>query len=180
MTFNQEGRRFRAIAWRAAEQAEFLDRQPRRRQPRVLARTQRIQGRNLPRAQRRRHQGARIHAECWMLKDFDVQDYLSIQQSEFSISDNTMRWQKIARLAIAVFVVGFAVFVFLAMRQRSSACRQAESRRRRSRSDHRKWRRRTQGLQPRHPDRDPQVRQSPHLQGRPVEVRRRHVDAAES
>jgi single-stranded-DNA-specific exonuclease len=26
MTFNQEGRRFRAIAWRAAEQAEFLDR----------------------------------------------------------------------------------------------------------------------------------------------------------
>jgi single-stranded-DNA-specific exonuclease len=25
MTFNQEGRRFRAIAWRAAEQAEFLD-----------------------------------------------------------------------------------------------------------------------------------------------------------
>ena len=26
MTFNQEGRRFRAIAWRAVEQAEFLDR----------------------------------------------------------------------------------------------------------------------------------------------------------
>ncbi len=26
MTFNQDGRRFRAIAWRAAEQAEFLDR----------------------------------------------------------------------------------------------------------------------------------------------------------
>jgi single-stranded-DNA-specific exonuclease len=26
MTFNQEGRRFRAIAWRAAEQAEFLER----------------------------------------------------------------------------------------------------------------------------------------------------------
>jgi single-stranded-DNA-specific exonuclease len=26
MTFNQEGRRFRAIAWRAAEQADFLDR----------------------------------------------------------------------------------------------------------------------------------------------------------
>ena len=26
MTFNQEGRRFRAIAWRAAERAEFLDR----------------------------------------------------------------------------------------------------------------------------------------------------------
>jgi single-stranded-DNA-specific exonuclease len=25
MTFNQEGRRFRAIAWRAAEQAEFLE-----------------------------------------------------------------------------------------------------------------------------------------------------------
>ena len=25
MTFNQDGRRFRAIAWRAAEQAEFLD-----------------------------------------------------------------------------------------------------------------------------------------------------------
>ena len=32
-----------------------------------------------------------------------------------------MRWQKIARLAIAVFVVGFAVVVFLAMRQRPSA-----------------------------------------------------------
>ena len=32
-----------------------------------------------------------------------------------------MRWQKIARLAIAVFVVGFAIVVFLAMRQRPSA-----------------------------------------------------------
>ena len=32
-----------------------------------------------------------------------------------------MRWQKIARLAIAVFVVGFAVVVFLAMRHRPSA-----------------------------------------------------------
>ena len=31
-----------------------------------------------------------------------------------------MRWQKIARLAIAVFVVGFAVVVFLAMRHRPS------------------------------------------------------------
>ena len=29
-----------------------------------------------------------------------------------------MRWQKLARLAIAVFVIGFAGFVFLAMRQR--------------------------------------------------------------
>ena len=29
-----------------------------------------------------------------------------------------MRWQRIARLAIAVFVVGFGAFVFLAMRQR--------------------------------------------------------------
>ena len=25
MTFNQDGRRFRAIAWRAAERAEFLE-----------------------------------------------------------------------------------------------------------------------------------------------------------
>jgi len=32
-----------------------------------------------------------------------------------------MRWQKIARLAIAVFVIGFAIVVFLAMRQRPSA-----------------------------------------------------------
>jgi lipopolysaccharide export system protein LptA len=31
-----------------------------------------------------------------------------------------MRWQKIARLAIAVFVIGFGAFVFLAMRQRVS------------------------------------------------------------
>jgi lipopolysaccharide export system protein LptA len=31
-----------------------------------------------------------------------------------------MRWQKIARLAIAVFVVGFAIVVFLAMRHRPS------------------------------------------------------------
>ena len=41
--------------------------QPRRRQPGVLPGTQRIQGRNLPRAQRRRHQSARIdtcNAEC--------------------------------------------------------------------------------------------------------------------
>ena len=42
MTFSQDGRRFRAIAWRAAERAEFLDQQPRRRQPGVLARTQRV------------------------------------------------------------------------------------------------------------------------------------------
>ena len=32
-----------------------------------------------------------------------------------------MRWQKIARFAIAVFVVGFGAFVFLAMRQRVAA-----------------------------------------------------------
>ncbi len=32
-----------------------------------------------------------------------------------------MRWQKIARFAIAVFVVGFAIVVFLAMRHRPSA-----------------------------------------------------------
>ncbi len=32
-----------------------------------------------------------------------------------------MRWQKIARLAIALFVIGFAIVVFLAMRPRPSA-----------------------------------------------------------
>ena len=32
-----------------------------------------------------------------------------------------MRWQKIARLAIVVFVVGFAIVVFLAMRRRPTA-----------------------------------------------------------
>ena len=32
-----------------------------------------------------------------------------------------MRWQKIARLAILVFVVGFAIVVFLAMRRRPTA-----------------------------------------------------------
>ena len=30
-----------------------------------------------------------------------------------------MRWQKVARLAIAIFVVVFAAIVFIAMRQRS-------------------------------------------------------------
>jgi lipopolysaccharide export system protein LptA len=41
-----------------------------------------------------------------------------------------MRWQKVARLAIAVFVVAFAAFVFIAMRQRSGVSGPAEEPRR--------------------------------------------------
>ena len=47
MTFNQEGRRFRAMAWRAAERAAVPRKASRRRQPGVLARPQRIPGRDL-------------------------------------------------------------------------------------------------------------------------------------
>ena len=59
MTFKQEGRRFRAIAWRAAERAALPRRAPRRRRPGVLARPKRVPGRDLPRAHRRGYQEPR-------------------------------------------------------------------------------------------------------------------------
>ena len=46
---------------------------------------------------------------------------LFIQNSAFRIQHSLMRWQKIARLAIASFVIVFAGVVFFIMRQRTAA-----------------------------------------------------------
>ena len=94
-----------------------------------------------------------------------------------------MRWQKIARFAIAVFVVGFRG---IRLPRHAAAHRAAPGRRNDVvRADpeaiRRERRRRAQELQGRQAGRrDPQVRQGSDLQGRPVEARRRHADAAGS
>ena len=96
MTFNQDGRRFRAIAWRAAERAAVPRTAPRRRQPRVLARPERVPGRDLSRALRRGLQEPRRRR----IEELGCGHCRSLTL--------LMRWQKAARLAIAVFIVAFA------------------------------------------------------------------------
>ena len=60
MTFSQDGRRFRAIAWRAAERAEFLEQNRAGVNLAFSLDRNEYSGRDLPRAQRRRLQGAGI------------------------------------------------------------------------------------------------------------------------
>ena len=58
-----------------------------------------------------------------------------------------MSWQKIARFAIAVFVIGFGGFVFLAMRQRTAPAAGNEVVRADPEAVRRNWSRRAQELQ---------------------------------
>ena len=87
-----------------------------------------------------------------------------------------MRWQKIARFAIAVFVLGFAAFVFLAMRQRVAAPSDGGNVANvdpqlvvKSGTGNRKNYKFGKLKSP------PQVQEAAHIQGRPDEVRRRHL-----
>ena len=57
MTFSQEGRRFRAIAWRAAERADFLTRNRAGVNLAFSLERERVPGGDLPRAQRRDFKG---------------------------------------------------------------------------------------------------------------------------
>ena len=54
MALKQDGRIFRAIAWRAAERHDYLDRAQGRARRRVLARAEPVQRRDLRRADARR------------------------------------------------------------------------------------------------------------------------------
>ncbi len=82
MSLRQDGRVFRAVAWRAAEKHDQITDNKTAHRRRVLARAEPVQRRNLRRADARRHQTCTV-----------------------------MKWQRTARLVIAVVGIAFAIVV---------------------------------------------------------------------
>ena len=122
MALQQDGRIFRAIAWRAAERHDYLDRAQGRARRRVLPRTESVQWRDVRRADPRRHQerqearfedrGFGLQIEC--RSDRNPGSCNLNPQSELMA-----RWQRRPRLVIALGAVAVVVAVAFAFQRRS-------------------------------------------------------------
>ena len=126
----QDGRVFRAIAWRAAERAAFLDRAPAGARPRLLARPQRVPGRDLRRTdvadfkldleraaagRRGRVRDVTIcergRSRCQPGRSgLAEQRAMAACDAAGSRRHNTvMRWRRILRPALGLFALAFAI-----------------------------------------------------------------------
>ena len=126
MALQQEGRIFRAVAWRAAERHDYLDRAQGGARRRLLAGAESVQWRDLRRAERSRTSrdlrmlrigGLRIR----IVDRFRSSDPANPAHSAIlnPMRPVTMRWRQRARLVIAVAAVVFAIAVALALQRRS-------------------------------------------------------------